>query len=140
MPPSRCGEGRFVMNKVRLLVIEDDHSVADALRLIMEDQGYEVVVAHSGREGCEQCNRRTFDLTITDVNLPDMSGLDVLSLLRACAPYLPVIVITARSTPEIVTTAKERGALEVLSKPFLPADIISLVRRVACGLDHATCA
>lgn len=127
------------MNKVRLLVIEDDQSVADALRLIMEDQGYQVVVAHSGREGCEQCNRRTFDLAITDVNLPDMSGLDVLLLLRECAPYLPVIVITAQCTPEVVATAKERGALEVLSKPFLPADIISLVRRVACEYNHAPC-
>jgi DNA-binding response OmpR family regulator len=127
------------MNKVRLLVIEDEQSVADALRLIMEDQGYEVTVANSGGDGCEQCLRGTFDLTITDVNLPDMSGLDVLSRLRAFAPCHPVIVITAQSTPEIVTTAKERGALEVLSKPFLPADIISLVRSFARGLDCMAC-
>jgi DNA-binding NtrC family response regulator len=127
------------MNKVRLLVIEDDQSVADALRLIMEDQGYDVVVANSGRDGCEQCLYGTFDLTITDVNLPDMSGLDVLSRLHAFAPCHPVIVITAQSTPEIVTTAKERGAMEVLSKPFLPADIISLVRRAACELDCMMC-
>lgn len=127
------------MNKVRLLVIEDDQNVADALRLIMEDEGYEVSVANSGGDGCEQCLRGTFDLTITDVNLPDMSGLDVLSRLHAFAPCHPVIVITAQSTPEVVTAAKERGAMEVLSKPFLPSDIISLVRRVACDLDCALC-
>ncbi|HVG28756.1 MAG TPA: response regulator [Pyrinomonadaceae bacterium] len=127
------------MNKVRLLVIEDDQIVADALRLIMEDQGYEVAIANSGGDGCEQCLCGAFDLTITDVNLPDMSGLDVLSRLHAFAPRHPVIVITAQSTPEIVTTAKERGAMEVLSKPFLPSDIISLVRRVACGPDFVMC-
>jgi CheY-like chemotaxis protein len=128
------------MDKFRLLVIEDDQSVADALRLIMEDQGYEVTVANSGGDGCEQCTRGAFDLTITDVNLPDMSGLDVLARLRALAPCQPVIVITAHVTPEVTTTAKERGALEILSKPFLPSDIISLVRRLARGLNCAPCA
>ena len=122
------------MNKVRVLIIEDEQSVADALKLIMEDQGYEVAVAASGRDGCDQCTDGTFDLTITDVNLPDMSGLDVLSQLRASAACHPVIVITAQNTPEVVTTAKERGALEVLSKPFLPVDILSLVRRATCDL------
>lgn len=127
------------MKKVRLLIIEDDQSVADALRLIMEDQGYEVAVATSGRDGCEQCTRGAFDLTITDVNLPDMSGLDVVSRLRASAPGHPVIVITAQITPLVVTTAKQRGAIEVLSKPFLPSEIISLVRRVSCERECAPC-
>ena len=127
------------MGKVRLLIIEDDQSVADALRLIMEDQGYEVTVASSGGDGCDQYTLGAFDLTITDVNLPDMSGLDVLARLRACAPHLPVILITAHVTPEVATTAKERGALEILSKPFLPSDIISLVSRFARGLNCAPC-
>jgi CheY-like chemotaxis protein len=127
------------MNKVRLLVIEDDQSVADALRLILEDQGYEVVIATSGGDGCEQCLGGAFDLTITDVNLPDMSGLDVLLRLRASEPSHPVIVITAHSTPEVLTTAKERGAREVLSKPFLPSDIIGIIRRIMCGLVCVPC-
>jgi DNA-binding response OmpR family regulator len=127
------------MNKVRVLIIEDEQSVADALRLIMEDQGYEVRLAASGRDGCDQGTVGAFDLTITDVNLPDMSGLDVLLRLRAAAACHPVIVITAQSTPEIVTTAKERGALEVLSKPFRPADIINLVRRAALQIGCVPC-
>jgi DNA-binding NtrC family response regulator len=127
------------MQKVKVLIIEDEQSVADALKLVIEDQGYEVTLALSARDGFEQYDRRKFDLTITDVNLPDISGLDVLLRLRASTPLHPIIVITAHYTPEIVTTAKERGALEVLSKPFLPSEIINLVRRASCGINGVRC-
>jgi DNA-binding NtrC family response regulator len=121
------------MKKGRVLVIEDEQSVADALRLIMEDEGYEVASAGSARVGLEQHTRGEFDLVITDVNLPDISGLEVLRLLCESSSHPPVIVITAHCTPEVVSAAKEGGAFAVLAKPFLPSDINSLVRRASVG-------
>jgi DNA-binding NtrC family response regulator len=125
------------MKKFRVLIIDDEQSVRDALKLILEDEGFEVSVACCGRGGLERHAPRGFDLAITDVNLPDICGLELLLLMRAATPPPPVIVITAHYTPEVVATAKERGALAILAKPFLPSDIISLVRQASSEADSA---
>jgi DNA-binding NtrC family response regulator len=117
------------MEKIQVLIIEDDRTVADALKIIMEDDGYEAVVAMNAHQGIEQACLRRFDLTITDVQLPDTSGLDVLTILRKRNPEGPVIIITAGNTPEVVTEAMARGAFQVLPKPFLPSEILDLARR-----------
>jgi DNA-binding response OmpR family regulator len=126
------------MKKVRVLIVEDEQSVADALRLLLEDAGCDVSVACCGLDGIEENACREFDLAITDVNLPDVSGLEVLRRLRESSPPCHVIVITADYTPEIVAAAKEGGALVVLAKPFLPSDIINLVRQVSPDADGAS--
>lgn len=126
------------MKKCRVLIVEDEQSVADALRLIMEDAGCDVSVACCGLEGLEQRARGEFDLVITDVNLPDISGLEVLRRLRELSPHRPVIVITAHYTPEIVSAAEERGALAVLAKPFLPSDILNLMRQISSAADDVS--
>ena len=118
-----------VMEKIQVLIIEDDPNVADALKIIMEDGGYEAVVATNARQGLEQACLRRFDLTITDVQLPDMCGLDVLTTLRKKDAESPVIIITSHSTTEVVTEAMARGAFQVLPKPFLPSEILDLARR-----------
>ena len=112
----------------RVLVIDDEPLVGDALQAILADCGYEVAVARTGREGLDKVGLRPFDFTITDIRLPDMTGLDVLARIRATYPRAAVVVITAYSTPEIVAESLRRGALAVLSKPFLPADVIGLLR------------
>jgi DNA-binding NtrC family response regulator len=117
------------MEKIQVLIIEDDQSVADALKIIMEDNGYEMVIAINAHQGVEQAGLRRFDLIITDVQLPDMSGLDVLAILRKKVPEIPVIIITAHNTYEVCKQAIARGAFQVLSKPFLPSEILESVCR-----------
>src|SRR5215213_8470535 len=112
------------MEKMHVLIIEDDQGVADALKLIMEDDGFEAVVAINAEQGIEQARQRRFDLTISDVQLPDMSGLDVLATLRKKDTEHPFIIITSYLTPEVVAEAMARGAFQVLSKPFLPSEIL----------------
>jgi DNA-binding NtrC family response regulator len=118
-----------MMEKMQVLIIEDDRTVADALKIIMEDDGFEAVVAMNAHQGIEQARLLRFDLTITDVQLPDMSGLDVLTILRKEDPIGPVIIITAHNTTEVITEAMARGAFHVLPKPFLPEEILDLARR-----------
>ena len=113
-----------VENKTQVLVIDDEPSVADALRIILEDQCFGVAVAHTGREGIERACRESFGVIITDLRLPDIDGLEVIGALRACGP---VILITSHGTPEIFARARERGAYGIITKPFLPSDIIRLV-------------
>lgn len=116
--------------KNAVLIIDDEPSVADALKVILTDNGYETVVALTGHDGLEQAGSRQFDLAITDLQLPDISGLEVLALMRDMNPNQPVIIITAHSSPEIIKKAADGGAIRVLSKPFLPSDILKLMLEV----------
>jgi DNA-binding response OmpR family regulator len=117
------------MSRAKVLIIDDEPSVADALKTILEDHGYETALAHTGGAGLEHSVAQRFDLTITDYQLPDMSGLDVLAAMRGRAVACPVLIITAYPSPELRATAAERGAIDVLSKPFLPSDILALVEQ-----------
>lgn len=112
-----------------ILVIDDEPSVADALEIILRDCGYEVSVALTGRDGINRAGESRFDIVITDLRLPDMTGLDVLGHVIENAPNTVVIIISAHSTPEIVTESISRGALEVLPKPFYPSDVLDLINQ-----------
>ncbi len=118
------------MKKAEVLIIDDEPSIAEALALILDDQGYETVSAGTGREGIEEAARRSFDVTITDLRLPDMSGLDVLKAICRGDKHNRVIVITAHGTPEMISELKACGAVEVLKKPFLPSDILGLIEAI----------
>ncbi len=113
--------------KESILVIDDEPSVADALKVILSDSGYQVAIAATGREALEQLGKRRLDLAIIDVRLPDMSGLDVLRHLRRIHPNTPVIIITAHYTPELAAESLSLGASGVLAKPFSPSDLLTMI-------------
>lgn len=117
------------MDSARILIIDDEQSIAEALSLILADQGYETVLACCGADGIREAAGRRFELAVTDLRLPDMTGLDVLKALRAESPEMRVIVITAHGTPEMISELKASGAAEVLKKPFLPSEILNLIRQ-----------
>lgn len=111
----------------QVLVIDDEPSVADALRIILEDYGFVVVVAATGRAGIEQARRVGFRVTITDLRLPDMNGLEVVGAVREGGRRGAVILISSYLTPEIFAEARALGADSVIAKPFLPSEIIQSV-------------
>ena len=121
--------------KVGILIVDDEISVADALEIILGDNGYDVTVAFTGREGLEKINSRNFDVIITDLRLPDISGLDLLTYVQEKGLSSLLILITAHSTPEIIMESKRLGAYEVLSKPFFPSEVLSLIIR---GLNRGS--
>lgn len=112
-----------------VLVIDDEPSIADALELILSDSGYYVETAPTGKAGIDRACHKYFDVAITDVHLPDMSGLDVLSQIRENNPATVVIVITAHITPEVICESIQRGAFDVLSKPFFPSEVLTLISK-----------
>jgi DNA-binding NtrC family response regulator len=128
-----------MLKKNVVLIIDDEPSVADALKVILDDNGYEAVVALTGREGLEQAGCRQFDLTITDLQLPDISGLEVLASIREMNPNHRVIIITAYSSHDVITKAADGGAVTVLAKPFLPSDILTLLKEVLANRDSGDC-
>jgi DNA-binding NtrC family response regulator len=121
----------------RILVIDDEPTVADALKIILSDEGYEVVVAATGRDGLEQACAGRFDVTITDLRLPDMTGHDVLGRILEGDPACAVIVITAHSSPEVVEESIRLGAVEVLPKPFFPHDVVRSIADITARREPA---
>jgi DNA-binding response OmpR family regulator len=120
--------------KVRVLVIDDEPSVTDALQMILEDHGFEVAVAATGREGIERARRAKFDVIITDLRLPDACGLDLITITREGCMAQRIILITSYATDEVIAQALMRGAGSVVLKPFLPSEIIGHINaeRACC--------
>ena len=118
------------MGKTEILIIDDERSVADALKVILESEGFGVTLAATGRDGIERARRGKFRLAITDLRLPDMSGLEVLQTIQAENSGLCVILITSYGTPEILAEALGCGAVGALDKPFSPTEIIRLITSV----------
>jgi len=113
----------------RLLLVEDEEHLAAALRLNLELDGFEVVVAATGREAAESMlSPRGFDVIVLDVMLPDLDGFTLCERLRGAGNYTPVLMLTARNDPEDRVRGLEAGADDYLAKPFELPELLARVR------------
>lgn len=139
---------------MRLLIVEDEVDLANALASGLRQQGYAVDVALDGEEGWYLAEVNDYDLLILDLILPGMDGLEVCRRLRTSRPELLILMLTARSRPADRVTGLDTGADDYLVKPFhfeeLAARVRALLRRdlrvrepiLQCGdlkLDPAAC-
>ncbi|MBX3225780.1 MAG: response regulator transcription factor [Labilithrix sp.] len=112
----------------RVLVVEDDPSIAIGLRINLESEGYEVHVADDGERGLELARTIEPDLVILDVMLPRRNGLEVLHELRNEGRTVPVIILSAKSTEMDKVAGLELGAEDYVAKPFSLAELLARVR------------
>ena len=101
-----------------LLLIDDDASLLRVTEYNLSQAGFTVITGSSGREGLDRFREREVDVVITDVQLGDMDGLEVLRRIKQSAPEVPVIVITAYGSIEMAVRAMQLGAFTYLTKPF----------------------
>jgi two-component system nitrogen regulation response regulator NtrX len=104
--------------KPAVLVIDDEEAIRSSLRMILEYEGYRFVGAASGREGVKAVETERPDVVLLDIKMPRMDGLEVLPLLRAEHPDLPVIVISGHGTIQTAVDAIRAGAADFLEKPL----------------------
>ena len=116
---------------MRLLVVEDEQKVANALREGLEGEGDEVVVERTGEDALERMTNDTFDVILLDLTLPGRDGLHVLSTCREQGVETPVVVLTARDTLEDRVIGLDTGADDYLVKPFAFAELLARIRAVA---------
>lgn len=121
-------------NPPRILVIEDDKPILNFLKSSLLNKGYKVVAVESGEEGLSQAAQNVPDIVITDLGLPDMDGLEVVSRLREWTD-LPIIVLSAREKEKDKVEALDKGADDYLTKPF---GLNELLARLRVSLRHAT--
>jgi nitrogen regulation protein NR(I) len=111
----------------RILLIEDDLGTASALKKVLEAEGYAVAMAERGDDGLTQATERSFDLVLTDLRLPGLSGLDLVARLHTIKPKLPIIMMTAHGTTDTAIGATKLGVYEYLVKPFEADELLDLV-------------
>jgi len=113
---------------VRILVVEDELKVANALKEGLEDERYEVVLAHTGEDAFFRINTEKFDVILLDLMLPGRDGLQILTTIRKSGVETPVLLLTARDTLEDRVTGLDLGADDYLSKPFAFAELLARIR------------
>jgi DNA-binding NtrC family response regulator len=113
-----------------ILVVDDEFTTQDTLGLFLEGEGYRVATAGSGEEALTQIEQQEFDVIVTDVIMPGVSGLELLERSRVINPGAAVIIITGHATVEMAIEALRKGAGDYLQKPFVLHDLAHCVRRL----------
>ena len=117
------------MNDIRLLVIEDDKGLAEALEDTLLLAGYQCHIAHSAEEGIVALKNNTFAMVISDVNLPGIDGYGVLNHVIEHYPDLPIMLMTAYGDIAHAVEAMRNGAVDYLLKPFKEQELLEVVRK-----------
>jgi two-component system, OmpR family, response regulator len=128
---------------VRILVVEDNRTLADGLLAVLRSSGYAVDVVHDGVSALAALATESFDLVVLDLSLPEMDGLDVLRELRAGGNRSAVLVLTARGALDERIRGLDLGADDYMTKPFEVAELEARVRvllRRQSGLRSASIA
>ena len=112
-----------------ILVVDDEESIREACRALLEERGHRADTAVDALEAIGKLHRRSFDLVVTDVQMPGMDGVALLGRIRADHPLLPVVISTGHATIETAIAALRTGAADFIRKPFAAEDFIQVIER-----------
>jgi DNA-binding NtrC family response regulator len=118
-----------------VLVIDDERSILDVIRILLTKNGFTAHTASSGREGIEQIKTLNPDIVISDIRMPDISGVELLSQARVYDAELPVILMTAQASLQSAMQAVNEGAFYYIQKPFRNEELLTIIRR---AVEHRT--
>jgi two-component system response regulator AtoC len=115
--------------KFKILIIDDEQSIRDIFSLLLEEKGYLVETAETGRDGLSRAHKFLPDAILLDMNLPDTTGIEVLSKIKKSLPQTEVIIITAFGTIKNAIEATKMGAYDYLEKPVDNDELLLLISR-----------
>lgn len=113
----------------RVLLVEDEESIANPLAFLLEREGYAVDIARTGRIALDMFERSTYDLVLLDLMLPEVSGTEVCRQIRASS-QVPIIMLTAKDTEIDIVVGLELGADDYITKPYSSRELVARVRAV----------
>jgi len=113
---------------MRVLLVDDDRDVAEYVRRELEEESFDVVVAHDGATGLCWAERSAFDIIVLDVMMPFMDGLEVTRALRRQTNLTPILLLTGRDAPEEIVRGLDAGADDYLTKPFSFDVLVARIR------------
>ncbi len=114
-----------------ILIVDDESGILDTLRILLRKEGFEVTTAQGGKAGLEQIRSGNHDIVLTDVRMPQVSGLDILQAAKDQDSMTPVILMTAQASLQTAVAAVNAGAFYYVQKPFSNDELLVILRR-AC--------
>ncbi|MEO8449532.1 MAG: sigma-54 dependent transcriptional regulator [Gemmatimonadota bacterium] len=114
-----------------ILIVDDESGILDTLRILLRKEGFEVTTAQGGKAGLEQIRSGSHDIVLTDVRMPQVSGLDILQAAKEQDAMTPVILMTAQASLQTAVAAVNAGAFYYIQKPFSNDELLAILRR-AC--------
>jgi len=117
----------------RILVVDDSAAVRQSVSYVLDQAGYEIVQAVDGSDALTKLDGSPFHLVVTDVNMPNMDGIELTAKIRATEDYkfTPIVVLTTESQSEKMNAGKEAGATGWIVKPFNSDKLLQVVKRLA---------
>lgn len=115
-----------------ILTVDDSPSIRQMIKLVLAPAGYMVVEAGDGSEGLAKAKSQSFDLVITDLNMPIMNGIQMIKGLRALPTFtgVPIVFLTTESDDAVKQEAKAAGATGWITKPFKPEQLLAIVAKL----------
>ena len=114
-----------------ILIVDDESGILDTLRILLRKEGFEVTTAQGGKAGLEQIRSGNHDIVLTDVRMPQVSGLDILQAAKEQDSMTPVLLMTAQASLQTAVAAVNAGAFYYIQKPFSNDELLAILRR-AC--------
>jgi two-component system chemotaxis response regulator CheY len=116
----------------KVLAVDDSLTIRQLIKMTLSRAGYEVVEAEDGAKGLQKASAEVFDLVLSDINMPEMTGIEMLRGLRKLAQYkfTPIVLVTTESQPEKKLEGKAAGATGWIVKPFEPEQLLAVVTKV----------
>lgn len=112
----------------KLLVIDDEPAIREGVRRILESESFQVETFANGHAALERIKQEPFDLVVTDLKMPGISGMEVLKAIKEIQPDLPVIFITGYSSVDSAVEVMKLGAVDYIAKPFTPEEMLNTIR------------
>lgn len=125
------------INGTSVLIVDDDPKFAEGCRRALEDAGFAVEVATDPRDGLARATDNHFDIVLLDLKMPHVNGVQILNSLRQKKPDVPVIIITGYANLETTIQTFKMGAVDFLSKPFSPNEIVDAINRAVLRRNDA---
>ncbi len=116
--------------KRKILVVDDEHRIADTLAVILNQSGFDASAAYTGTQAVDRARETRPDLVITDVIMPDMNGIEAAIQIRAMLPACKILLFSGQAaTADLLERARSQGhEFEILAKPVHPQDLLSKLR------------
>ena len=120
---------------MKILTVDDSRTMRDMLKLALTTAGYRVVQAIDGMDGLEVLERETPDLVITDINMPDINGLELIGYVKSNPTYrdIPLIIVSTEKSEEDKKRGLALGAAGYVVKPFKKEELVSVVSQALAG-------
>jgi DNA-binding NtrC family response regulator len=115
---------------VKILVVDDEGIVLDSCQVVLEDEGFEVLLVTSVDKALEAIEKEDFALLLADIKMPERDGIYLIGEVNKRRPRMPIVAMSGYPTTETIEEATKMGAATFITKPFTPDELIAEVRQV----------